>query len=289
MDSTSLHSTAYSISAFIVGACIGSFLNVCAYRIPLNRSIVHPGSHCAACGAPIPWYHNIPILSWLILRGRAACCKTRIDLRYCLVELGMGLLFLGLWQRYAPVDAVIFAVMLSGITAACLIDLDHFIIPDRFTLGGCIAGLIACTLHPSLMGQHTALQGFSWSLASAVIGALVLLGVAWIGTLLFKKESMGMGDVKFLAAICSFLGSFSILWVLPVASLIGSILGVALIVWQRGAWGTRIPFGPFLGLAVVAWFFGGADVLAAWWHNTGHILNISTGPMIDARSIPSGP
>jgi leader peptidase (prepilin peptidase)/N-methyltransferase len=149
--------------------------------------------------------------------------------------------------------------------------------------------MIACTLHPSLMGQHTALQGFSWSLASAVIGALVLLGVAWIGTILFKKESMGMGDVKFLAAICSFLGSFSILWVLPVASLIGSVLGVALIVWQRGAWGTRIPFGPFLGLAVVAWFFGGADVLAAWWHNTGHILNISTGPMIDARSIPSGP
>jgi leader peptidase (prepilin peptidase)/N-methyltransferase len=194
------------IFAFVVGACIGSFVNVCVYRIPLNRSVVSPPSHCAACGAPIPWYYNLPIISWMILRGRAACCGTRIDLRYCLVEIGLAFLFSAVWWRYGttdPIAAVIYLIMITGLTTACLIDLDHYIIPDRFSLGGCVAGFVACAIHPSLMGQRTALQGFSWSLASAIIGALVLLGVAWLGTILFKKEAMGMGDVKLLAALCS--------------------------------------------------------------------------------------
>jgi prepilin signal peptidase PulO-like enzyme (type II secretory pathway) len=187
-----------AVAAFVVGTCIGSFLNVCVYRIPLNRSVISPGSHCAACGAPIPWYHNLPVLSWINLDGRAACCGTRIDVRYPVVELGVGLLFLGLWLSFAPLEAVIYAIMTSGLVAACLIDLDHYIIPDRFTLGGCLAGFIACTIDPALMGEKTAVQGFSWSLASAIIGGLTLLAVAWGGTLLFKKEAMGMGDVKFL-------------------------------------------------------------------------------------------
>lgn len=278
---SSLHQVLESIAAFVVGACIGSFLNVCVYRIPLNRSIVHPGSHCAACGTPIPWYYNLPIVSWLFLRGKAACCGTRIDLRYCLVELGMAFLYLALWLKYPPTEAVIFAIMVSGLTVACLIDLDHYIIPDRFTLGGCVAGFIACAIHPALMGQKTALQGFSWSLASAIIGALTLLGVAWLGTILFKKEAMGMGDVKFLAAICSFLGAQSITWVLPLSSLIGSILGLTLIFWQRGAWGTRIPYGPFLGLAAILWLFGGADFMHGYWNHVGHMWNLYNSPMVD--------
>jgi leader peptidase (prepilin peptidase)/N-methyltransferase len=286
MDSLSSHRLVGGIAAFVVGACIGSFLNVCVYRIPLNRSVIRPGSHCAACGAPIAWYHNLPILSWIFLRGRANCCGTRIDFRYCLVELGLALVFLSLWLRYPPIDAVIYAFMISGVTAACLIDLDHYIIPDRFTLGGCVAGFIACAIHPSLMGKATALQGFSWSLVGAVAGALTLLAVAWLGTLIFKKEAMGMGDVKFLAAMCAFLGGSSIFWILPVSSLVGSILGLALIFWQRGAWGTRIPYGPFLGLAAVLWLFGGSDIFRTWWANTSHIWSMSTAPMIDARNIP---
>jgi leader peptidase (prepilin peptidase)/N-methyltransferase len=286
MDSLSTHPTIEAVTAFVVGACVGSFLNVCVYRIPLNRSIVHPGSHCAACGAPIAWYHNIPIVSWLLLRGRAACCGTRIDTRYWLVELGLALLFLALWLRYPPFDAIIYAVMVSGLVAACLIDLDHYIIPDRFSLGGCVAGMIACTIHPSLMGQTTALHGFSWSLASAVIGALVLMGVAWLGTILFKKEAMGMGDVKFLAGMCAFLGGSSIWWILPLSSLIGSVLGLVLILWQRGAWGTRIPYGPFLGLAAIFWLFGGHDFMNAYWEHVGHIWNLYNAPMVDARAIP---
>ena len=277
----SLHHILESMAAFVVGACIGSFLNVCVYRIPLNRSVVHPGSHCAACGTPIPWYYNLPIISWLCLRGKTACCGTRIDLRYWLVEVGMAFLFLALWLRYPPTEAIIYAIMVSGLTVACLIDLDHYIIPDRFTLGGCVAGFIACAIHPALMGQKTALQGFSWSLASAIIGALFLLGIAWLGTILFKKEAMGMGDVKFLAAICSFLGAMSISWILPLSSLIGSILGLTLIFWQRGAWGTRIPYGPFLGLASILWLFGGADFMHGYWEHVAHMWSVSHAPDVD--------
>ena len=280
----SLYHIIGAISAFVVGACIGSFLNVCVYRIPLNRSVVSPGSHCAACGSPIAWYNNLPIISWLALRGRAACCGTRIDMRYCLVEAGMACLYLALWLKFSNTDLIaglLYAVMISGLAAACLIDLDHYIIPDRFSLGGCAAGFVACTIHPSLMKQTTVLHGFSWSLASAIVGALTLLAVAWLGTILFKKEAMGMGDVKLLAALCSFLGASSIAWILPLSSLIGSILGLALIFWQRGAWGTRIPYGPFLGLAAILWIFGGSDFMAQYWAHVGHSWNMATGPMVN--------
>src|SRR5260221_6577827 len=178
------------IFAFVVGACVGSCVNVCVYRIPLNRSIVSPGSHCAACGAPIPWYNNLPIVSWPVLRGRAACCGTRIDARYWMVEVGMAFLFLALWMKYPPAEAILYGIMLIGLTTACLIDLDHYIIPDRFTLGGCAAGFVACTIHPALMGQKTALQGVSLSLASAIVGALVLLAVAWLCSILVQDEAM---------------------------------------------------------------------------------------------------
>jgi leader peptidase (prepilin peptidase)/N-methyltransferase len=277
--------------AFVVGACIGSFLNVCVYRIPLNRSVVSPPSHCAACGAPIPWYYNLPIVSWPVLRGRSACCGTRVDVRYWLVEIGMALLFMAIWFRYGahdPIEAFIYAIMISGLTAACLIDLDHYIIPDRFTLGGCVAGVLACAIHPSLMGQKTALLGFSWSLASAIMGAFVLSAVAWLGTLLFKKEAMGMGDVKLLAALCAFLGMMSITWVLPVSAGFGAVLGVGLILWQRGAWGTRIPYGPFLGLAAILWLFGGSHLTKGYWHNVFHGWYMTQGPMIDEKAVNPG-
>ena len=282
MDPATAYSVIYDVAAFFIGACVGSFLNVCVYRIPLNRSVVHPGSHCSACGAPIPWYNNLPILSWWVLRGRAACCGTKIDARYWIVEAGMALLFLAIWMDYGSKDIVaafIYAIFVSGLAAACLIDLDHYIIPDRFSLGGCVAGFVACAIHPSLMGQTTALHGFSWSLASAILGALTLLGVAWLGTLIFRKEAMGMGDVKLLAAMCAFLGSMSITWILPLSSLIGSVLGIALIFYQRGAWGTRIPYGPFLGLAAVLWLFGGADLTQAYWHHVWGAWS-TTNPMV---------
>jgi leader peptidase (prepilin peptidase)/N-methyltransferase len=282
------HPLLEALFAFVVGACVGSFANVCVYRIPLNRSVTYPGSHCAACGAPIPWFRNIPIISWPLLRGRAACCGTRIDLRYWLVELGTAFLFMALWLRYAPLEAFIYSIMITGLIIACLIDLDHYIIPDRFSLGGCVAGFIACAIDPSLMYRKTALEGFSWSLASAMIGALILLAIAWLGTLIFKKEAMGMGDVKFLAALCAFLGGTSITWILPLSSLIGSVLGLTLIFVQRGAWGTRIPYGPFLGLVAILWLFGGSDLTYNYWAHVGQVWQESNAPLIDERLINHG-
>jgi len=208
-----------------------------------------------------------------------------------MVEFGMAFLFMALWLNYGandPVAAVLYAVMFTGLAIACLIDLDHYIIPDRFSLGGCVAGFIACAIHPSLMGQHTALQGFSWSLAGAIAGALTLLGIAGLGTMLFRKEAMGMGDVKFLAAMGSFLGPLSITWILPLSSLIGSVLGLALIVWQRGAWGTRIPYGPFLGLAAVLWLFGGSEFMNTYWQNAGHVLHMWYAPEVHENMIDPG-
>jgi leader peptidase (prepilin peptidase)/N-methyltransferase len=109
--------------------------------------------------------------------------------------------------------------------------------------------------------------------------------VAWLGTLLFKKEAMGMGDVKLIAALCSFLGITSLSWVLPLSSVIGSILGLSLIFWQRGAWGTRIPYGPFLGLAAILWLFGGSEFMNGYWHNVAYSWNMSTSPMIPEKMI----
>jgi leader peptidase (prepilin peptidase)/N-methyltransferase len=274
------HPAIWALAAFLLGACVGSFLNVCIYRIPLNRSVISPGSHCAACGAPIAWYHNIPVLSWLALRGRAACCGTRIDKRYAAVELGTGLLFLALWLKFStdPAAAAIYAGMCAGLIAACLIDLDHFIIPDRFTLGGCVAGFLACAAHPAIMGTDTPLHAFSWSLASAIVAALLLLGIGWIGTLIFRKEAMGMGDVKFIAAISAFLGMTSLIWTITISAGIGAILGVALILWQRGSWGTRIPYGPFLGLAAILWLFGGSAVTWAYLHTVQHNWGVVMTP-----------
>jgi leader peptidase (prepilin peptidase)/N-methyltransferase len=282
------HTLLEALFAFVVGACVGSFANVCVYRIPLNRSVIHPGSHCAACGAPIPWYRNIPIVSWPLLRGRAACCGTRIDLRYWLVELGTACLFMALWLYYAPLEAFIYSIMITGLIIACLIDLDHYIIPDRFSLGGCVAGFIACAIDPSLMYRKTALEGFSWSLASAMIGALSLLALAWLGTVIFKKEAMGMGDVKFLAAMCAFLGGTSITWILPLSACVGAALGLIMIAVQRGAWGTRIPYGPFLGLAAVLWLFGGSNLTFSYWEHLGQAWQESNAPLIDERLINHG-
>jgi leader peptidase (prepilin peptidase)/N-methyltransferase len=138
------------------------------------------------------------------------------------------------------------------------------------------------------MGEKTPLQGFSWSLAGAIAGALTLVAVAWLGTMLFKKEAMGMGDVKLLAALCAFLGGSSICWILPISSGIGAILGVALIVWQRGAWGTRIPYGPFLGLAAILWLFGGSDFMNGYWEHVSHGWSMWSAPMIDEKMINPG-
>jgi len=258
----------FAVFAFVVGGCFGSLLNVCIYRIPLGVSIVYPGSHCSVCGSPIPWYNNIPIFSWFILKGRAACCGTRIDRRYWIIEAITAVLFLAIFLKYYTEGAGVvlcYALMVFGLIAASGIDMDHFIIPDRFTLGGVVAGIVCSTLVPELHHQTSAWKGFNAALGGAFVSGLVLWLVATIGSKIFKKEAMGMGDVKFIAGMGAFLGTSSIVWVIPVSAFIGSIFGIFLIFTKGGTWGTRMPYGPFLALAAILWIFGGSDATQAYF------------------------
>ena len=153
-DVAAMHPLFFPTFVFILGACIGSFLNVVIYRVPAGKSIVRPGSTCA-CGTPIAWYDNIPVLSWLILRGHARCCGRPFSFRYPFVELLTAAVFLACWLRMPPAAAVCGWVFLGSLICATFIDLDHMIIPDAFTIGLAIVGLLLSALIPALHGQHS--------------------------------------------------------------------------------------------------------------------------------------
>ena len=265
---------------FCVGACLGSFLNVCIYRIPLGVSVVTPRSACAACGAPIPAWHNLPIVSWLLLRGRSACCGTRIDARYVWIELASALLLPALFLHEARPVALplLHAVLLYGLLASSMIDIDHFLIPDRFTLGGIVAGVAAALACPALLGKVHRWDAFNASLLGAFVGGFLLWLVVKLGSKALKKEAMGLGDVKLLAAIGAFLGWEAVLFVVAVSSVIGSLFGAAMLLRKRQVWGSRLPYGPFLSLAALLWIFGGSRIALeamAWWR---HSAGLGGGP-----------
>ncbi len=227
-----VHPLVYSFSVFVFGACIGSFLNVVIYRVPAGRSVVFPGSHCA-CGAPVRWFDNIPVLSWVLLRGRARCCGCTISVRYPLVEAFTGLLFVVVWWRFDPLAATVFSLYGSGLVALSFIDLDTMEIPDRFTIGGFLIGaglsMAVPSLHladPSGIYAADALRGLFAALQGAFIGSGLILWVALVAEVVLRKEAMGFGDVKLMGAIGAFCG-----WEGAVFSLFGgAILGTAFIV-----------------------------------------------------------
>lgn len=198
--------------AFIFGALTGSFLNVCILRIPLDQSIVTPGSHCS-CGKPIPWYHNIPILTWFLLRGRCFCAERRpYSFRYPAIEALTAILFLVTWLLYPPAVALCGFIFLGILICATFIDFDHMIIPDRFTIGGFIVGVMLAFIFPSLHGRESDipllahLQSGLIAIIGGLIGSAVILWIGIIGSMLLRKEAMGFGDVKFIAAIGAFTG-----------------------------------------------------------------------------------
>lgn len=252
----------FSVIIFFFGACWGSFLNVCIYRIPMELSVVHPPSHCFACKNRIAWYDNIPIVSWLVLRGRCRKCSARISPRYMLVELLVAILFLLVWYYYR-VDprTPVFWIMICGLVLGTFVDFDHMWIPDRVTWGGILAGLGLSALVPSLHGMETPLRGFLASASGAAIGFGLLWAVAGIGKMIFRKDAMGFGDVKLLGAIGAFLGWQAVLFTVMASSFLGSIIGVSLIVSGNKEWQSRIPFGPYLSLGALVWILWGS----AWW------------------------
>src|SRR5437868_6077566 len=178
-----------SIFAFVFGACVGSFLNVCIYRLPLNLSVNQPRrSFCPSCKTQIPWHQNLPLVSWLVLRGRCAHCGARIAFRYFAVELLTALFFLIVWKAFPWQIAVAYWVFIALVIAATFIDFEHFIIPDELTIGGTIAGLIASTAVPQLMNADRRLMALLISAGSAALGYALLWLVLEGGKIVFGKK-----------------------------------------------------------------------------------------------------
>ena len=180
--------------AFILGSCIGSFLNVCIYRMPLDMAVNEPArSFCPSCKYPIPFYHNIPLVTWLVLRGKCANCGARIAFRYFGVELLTGLLFLAVWLHvwpHAPLLALPYSIFVSLLVVATFIDFEHYIIPDQITWGGAVAGTLLSFAIPTLHGTPANLLGGAWALAGAACGYFVLWGVVELGKKAFGKKRL---------------------------------------------------------------------------------------------------
>jgi leader peptidase (prepilin peptidase)/N-methyltransferase len=181
--------TMYTVLAFVLGACIGSFLNVCIYRLPRDLSVNRPSrSFCPHCKQPIPWFNNIPLISWLLLRGRCANCGGKISFRYFGVELLTALLFLAVWRTFPWPMAIAYWVFVSLVVAATFIDFEHFIIPDEITIGGTIAGILASVAIPELQGTDLRLAALIRSVLAAGLGYLTLLFVLEAGKIAFGKK-----------------------------------------------------------------------------------------------------
>jgi len=179
----------FSAFVFVLGAAIGSFLNVCIYRLPLDLSINWPRrSFCPACKEPIPWKQNLPLVSWLVLRGRCAKCGSRISFRYFAVELLTALFFLAIWQSFPWQVTIVYWIFISLVIVATFVDFEHFIIPDQVTIGGTIAGVMASFAVPELMNTDSRMVALVRSLLAAVLGYLILLIVLEAGKLAFGKK-----------------------------------------------------------------------------------------------------
>ena len=233
---------------FVLGACIGSFLNVCIYRIPAGQSVVTPGSHCA-CGAPIRWYDNIPILSWFFLRGRARCCGRRFSFRYAFVEALTAALFTACWlafPAFPPSKALCGMLLCAALIAATFIDLDHMEIPEVFTLGLGVAGVALSFALPALHGsQHelyivASVRSGIDSVIGLFVGSGLVLWIALLAEAVLKKDAMGFGDVKFVGAIGAFTGWQGAVFAVFGGAVIGTLWFALALLW-RGLFGRRTP------------------------------------------------
>jgi len=181
----------WSAVIFWLGCMVGSFLNVCIHRMPLNLSVVTPPSHCPHCKYSIPWYLNVPLLTWLMLRGRCKNCSAPISIRYFLVELLTGVIFLAAWLAFGKLSvtvALVYCLMLAGLIAATFIDFEHFIIPDEITIGGMVVGFILSVVFPVLHGQETLIGAVKASGLGLAVGGGVIYAILRMGKLLFGRQ-----------------------------------------------------------------------------------------------------
>ncbi len=244
---------------FIFGLCIGSFLNVCIYRLPKSKSIVHPRSMCPHCGALIRSYDNIPILSYLALKGKCRHCETSISFRYPVIELMSGIFAVGVFLKYGlTFEAVIYYAFVAALLVITFIDIDHQIIPDVITLPGIPIFFAASFALPEI----TAVE----SILGILIGGGSLFSIAWLYHLLTQKEGMGGGDIKLLAMMGAIIGWQGVLFAIFVASAVGTVSGMLLMLKNRKTMKLAIPFGPFLAIGGTAYILFGPQLIA-WYFN----------------------
>lgn len=246
-----------SIIIFIFGAVIGSFLNVCIYRIPRNKSIIKPNSFCPHCEKPIQFYDNIPIVSYLILGGKCRNCGVKISKRYPLIELLTAVLYLIFFRKLGlTFELFVTLFFVTLLIAVAFIDLEFKIIPDILSIGGLIAGLIVAVFRPMFLYLDPKF-GFFDALFGVLAGGGVLFIIAYGYQLITKREGMGGGDIKLLAMIGAFIGLKGSIFSLIAGSLLGTIVGIPLMLIKKQDAKYAIPFGPFLSGGAVLFLFLG--------------------------------
>ena len=249
-----------SVFAFVFGASIASFLNVVIWRVPRGESIVSPPSHCPKCNAAIRWYQNLPILSWLALRGRCASCHAPISPRYILIETLGGVLFLGafswcFWMG-APIWLVpVYWMWIALMIVGSFIDFDLQLLPDFVTVGGMALGLLTASVESFLLRNFVPL---AWSAGGLAFGFALLWLVRFLGTKAFRREAMGMGDVFLMGAVGAMCGPLGALATLILSSVFGSLVGLAVMAISKTKLGSfvAIPYGPYICLGCLCWMFG---------------------------------
>ena len=241
------------VMAALLGAMVGSFLNVCIVRLPRDESILYPPSHCPACGAGIAWYDNVPVLAWLLLRGRCRHCRAGISIQYPLVEAATAVVWAASAWRYGlsleGLTAAVFGSLLLGIAVT---DARTYLIPDEYTWGGLVVGLA--------LSWRGGLDGFLLALIGAATGFVLLYAVAWGGEKAFGKEAMGGGDIKMMTMVGAFVGWQGVLLTIFGGALLGTVVFVPLSMKHK----RLVPFGVFLAAAAAVTYVYG-DAILKWY------------------------
>ena len=246
----------------LAGLVVGSYLNVVIHRLPRSQSTVLPRSRCPGCGTLIRPWDNIPLLSYLVLRGRCRSCRTPISWRYPAVEAANALCYFGCYVRFgATVEGLIAAAFCSSMIVLATIDVEHYILPDVITLPGIVVGL--------LLQRWLPWSTFLEAVVGVLVGGGILLLVAQVWYWLRKVDAMGMGDVKMLAMVGAFLGWQGVVMTLFLGSLAGSVVGVGLMVSGKLGMQSKLPFGFFLALGALLTLLTGRELLAAYLAATG--------------------
>jgi leader peptidase (prepilin peptidase) / N-methyltransferase len=244
----------YSIAYFIFGALMGSFGNVIILRLPKGESIIRPGSHCYSCKTPIRWYDNIPIFAWFILRGKCRKCHAHFSWRYPFVEFLTGLMFFLIYRHFSNGEIINFQVaeytiFAWGLIVCSMIDFDHMILPDVFTLSGIVLGLAGSFFSPD--------RSVWEALGGVLFGGGIFWSIAYVYYVWRGEDGIGGGDIKLTAWIGAILGWQAIPFVVLSSSIVGSVIGLILVFKTKAGWKLKIPYGPYLALGAVLYLFSG--------------------------------